>query len=87
LTLLLTLTVLFFAWPQLEGVVARSLRKWLMLALALFCLSPQLLWSTFKPPVFDLMAFPESVDYEFRDPEYAAELVRLNNDAEWVEVT
>jgi hypothetical protein len=56
-------------------------RKWLAMAIAIVCLLPFILWETFFPPPIDLTAYSETVDYEFRDPEYAAEFAELNQGA------
>jgi hypothetical protein len=54
-------------------------KRWLALGIALVCLLPMILWETFVPPPIDLTAFSDTVDYEFRNTEYAAEFASLNN--------
>jgi hypothetical protein len=49
------------------------------MGIALICLVPWLAWETVFPPPIDLTAFSETVDYEFRDPEYAEEFMELNH--------
>jgi hypothetical protein len=39
---------------------------------------PLILWNVFRPPPFDVTAFVESVDYDFRDSLYATEFAKLN---------
>jgi hypothetical protein len=39
---------------------------------------PLILWHIFLPPPFDVTAFVESVDYDFRDLSYAVEFAKLN---------
>jgi hypothetical protein len=56
----------------------RPLRKWIMLLAAIVVLAPFFVWELRNPPVFDLTAWPKSVDYEFRDPLYAAEFAHIN---------
>lgn len=76
----------FLVWPHVDEFVARPIRKWVAMAMMLVCLSPWLLWETFFPPSVDITAFSNSVDYEFRNAEYADEFAELNSDAEWVKV-
>ncbi len=54
------------------------LKKWLVLGIALLCLLPVVLWETFFPRPFDMTAFTNTVDYEFRDAAYAEEFAMLN---------
>ena len=72
--------------PYLEGFVPRSLRKWVAMALLLLCLSPWLLWEVLFPPAIDITAYSKSVDYEFRDSNYAHDFAELNQHAEWINV-
>lgn len=57
------------------------LEGWLMMGTALVCLLPWYLWEIFFPPPFDMTAYADSVDYEFRDAEYAEEFALLNKAA------
>jgi hypothetical protein len=86
LTLVVAAAFLFFVWPLLDDFVARPIRKWVAMGLIFVCLAPYFLWETFFPPSIDITAFPDNVDYEFRDEEYAHEFAALNGDAEWVKV-
>ncbi|MBL8794316.1 MAG: hypothetical protein JNM56_10460 [Planctomycetia bacterium] len=40
--------------------------------------SPWFLWQLFFPPPLDLTVYTDTVDYEFKDEEYAAEFAALN---------
>ncbi len=53
-------------------------KKWLMMGIAIIFMAPLFLWETFFPKAFDMTATSDSVDYEFRDVEYAAEFLLLN---------
>jgi hypothetical protein len=59
-----------------------ALKRWLGLGVVLACLTPVVLWETYFPRPIDLTAYAKTVDYEFRDPEYAAEFSALNRPAE-----
>lgn len=54
------------------------LKKWLAMLITLTCLLPYVLWEVVFPPAFDVTCFSETVDFEFRDPAYAAEFELLN---------
>lgn len=54
------------------------IKRWLMLGIVLACLLPVILWETWFPRPFDMTAFTDTVDYEFRDPDYAAEFAAMN---------
>ena len=56
------------------------------MGLILVCLAPYILWEMFFPPAIDITAYSESIDYEFRDPDYAFDFAELNDDAEWVRI-
>ena len=53
-------------------------RRPLALGIAVGSLFPYFMLEAFFPPVFDMTAMPKKVDYEFRDPAYAAEFESLN---------
>jgi len=53
-------------------------KRWFALGIALICLLPVILWEVFFPRPIDLTAYADTVDYEFRDPEYAEEFAELN---------
>lgn len=86
LTLAIGTAVMFLVWPYLDDFVARSLRKWVAMGLALASISPYIFWETFFPPSIDITAFSDSVEYEFRDSDYAHEFAALNRDAAWVKI-
>lgn len=78
--------IIFLVWPYVDDLVARSLRKWVVMALALLAISPWFLWEVFFPPSIDITAYSDSVDYEFRDSKYASDFASMNADAEWVKI-
>lgn len=87
LGLMVAVLFMIFVWPQLDDFVARSLRKWVALGLVMVCFSPYLLWESIFPPAIDITAFKDSVDYEFRDEDFAHEFAELNRHAKWVEIS
>lgn len=78
LTVALIFTAIVLIAPNFEGIT-RPLRKWLILGAVIVCLSPWFVLQMVFPPPIDLTAYTDSVEYEFRDPEYAAEFAALNN--------
>lgn len=87
MTFVIAAVFMIFLWPQVDDFVARSLRKWVALGLIIVCLSPYFLWEIIYPPAIDITAFKDSVDYEFRDADFAYEFAELNSDAEWVRIS
>ncbi|KAA5538019.1 hypothetical protein FYK55_27770 [Roseiconus nitratireducens] len=87
LTLLVAGMFMTFVWPHVDDFVAHALRKWVALGLILICLTPYIFWEIVFPPAIDITAYKNSVDYEFRDPEYAFEFADLNADADWVRIS
>ena len=75
---------MFFVWPRVAHFVPEAISQWVAVGLILFTLLPFFLFSIFKPPAFDITAYPDSVDYEFRCADYAKSFAELNEDAEWV---
>ncbi len=67
---------------QIMGSYQGPLKKWLAFLVTLVCISPYLLWDVFFPPVFDMTCYSKTVDYEFRDSDYAFEFHMMNEDAE-----
>jgi hypothetical protein len=57
---------------------AKLAQKWLILPVALACYLPVWLWETFVPKPIALTAYADTVDYEFRDADYAREFAELN---------
>jgi hypothetical protein len=60
------------------GVNRGPFRKPILLGITLLGMIPFFAWEAWFPPAFDLTAFNKTVDYEFRDPDYAAEFAGLN---------
>lgn len=56
-------------------------KKWIAMGIALVCVAPAVVWQIFFPPPVDLTAYSKTVDYEFRDPQYALEFAVLNRSA------
>ena len=65
----------------LLGSTRGPLKRWLAMGIVLACLLPYSAWETFSPPPIDLTAYADTVDYEFRDEEYADEFLALNRHA------
>ncbi|MEO1998678.1 MAG: hypothetical protein ABGZ17_25820 [Planctomycetaceae bacterium] len=84
--MMIALLFLFFVWPNLDDAVRPALRKWVAMALILVCAAPWFFWEVFFPPSIDITAYSESVDYEFRDSDYAHDFADLNSDAKWVKI-
>ena len=53
----------------------------ILFVICLLCLVPLVAWRMFHPLPFDITAFSDTVDYEFRDRAYAEEFAALNQDA------
>jgi hypothetical protein len=83
----LAAVVIFLIWPHIDGFVPRPLRRWAAMLFTLVCLAPWFLWEAFVPPAVDITAYASSIDYKFRDPQYAADFAELNSDAAWVNVS
>ncbi len=86
-TIVITIAFLAFVWPHFDDLVSRPFRKWVAMGAILLCLSPYFLWATFFPPAIDFTAYSSSIDYEFKNADYAYEFAELNEDAEWVKVS
>ena len=74
-------------WPLVPADIPRAIRKLIFLGLFFLCASPILILQVFFPPPFDITAYKDSVDYEFRDEELAFEFAELNEDADWVKIS
>ena len=85
-TLVLVTVCLVLLWPLVSKLVPLAFRRWFIAIFAMICILPQIVWEIVFPPAFDFTAFKKSVDYEFRDVDYAAEFAALNNHAEWVKL-
>ena len=53
-------------------------RKHLLVAVAIACCLPAILWEVFRPPAVGLTARSDTVDYEFRDFAYASDFAAAN---------
>ena len=53
-------------------------KRWALVGIALVCVLPWILWESAFPPAFDMTAYTNTVDYEFRDAAYADEFASLN---------
>jgi hypothetical protein len=53
-------------------------RKHLACAIVLVCCLPLIFWETFRPPAIDLTVGPNSIDYEFRNKQYAEAFAASN---------
>lgn len=62
----------------LLGSYRGPFKRWLALGIALGCLLPWFIWQSLFPPPIDLTAYSDTVQYEFRDADYADEFVSLN---------
>ncbi len=76
--LILAFVVLAIIAPLITPHVPASSRKWVMMIALLVCMSPFFVWETFFPPAFEMTAFSDTVDYEFRDEDYAIQFQLLN---------
>ncbi len=65
------------AFYVLHGVQGGWKRP-VMVGIVIVSLLPLCLWELLTPRPIDLTAYSETVDYEFRDPAYAAEFAALN---------
>ncbi len=86
MTISIAVAALWLVWPHWKDSVPRGLRKWAMMGLAILCLLPQIVFEVFFAKPFDVTAYADSVDYEFKSKDYAVEFASLNYDAAWVKV-
>ena len=86
ITIGLIVVAFWFLWPLVSDQLPRTARKWIMMGLALLCLAPQIFYEVYFPQPFDITAYSDSVDYEFRDEDMAYEFADLNEDATWVKI-
>ena len=75
-----------YLWPLVSDQLPRTARNWIMMGLGLLCLTPQIIYEVFFPHPFDITAYSNSVDYEFRDEDMAYEFAELNDHAAWVKI-
>ena len=76
--ILIATIILFIIGPLVTPHVPASMRKWALMISLLVCLSPFFLWETLFPPAFELTAYSDTVDYEFRNETYAVHFGLLN---------
>jgi hypothetical protein len=62
----------------LGSSLRKPFRRWVGLGVALLCMLPWFVWELVFPRPIDLTAFAHSVNYEFRDEDYAEEFAELN---------
>ena len=86
-TFAVAILFMIYLWPHVEDFVARPIRKWVAMGLILLCLMPHFLWELLWPPAIDITAYKDSVDFGFRDADYAYDFADLNDDAEWVKIS
>ena len=60
------------------GSLRGPIKRWLGLGIALLCMVPWFAWELIFPRPIDLTAYSDTVDYEFRDADYAQEFAELN---------
>lgn len=63
-----------YPWAKWFGVA----RQYVGVALACLVLLPYFVWEALFPPPFDITAYSDRIEYEFKDPVYAAEFAELN---------
>jgi hypothetical protein len=80
-TLGLAFLIFWFLDPILAAHVPRALRKWALVGSAFLCLLPLFAFQVYFPQAFDITAYGDNVDYEFRNAWYALEFASLNTDA------
>lgn len=78
----LVTALIFVIGPYVQSAVPAPMFKWTVLAASLICLSPFIFGEIIFPPPFELTAYSNSVDYEFRDETYAIRFQLLNQQDE-----
>jgi len=73
-------------WPQVKDFVPETLRRLTTVGLILITLLPLFLLCIFHPSAFDITAFHDSVDHEFRRSDYANSFAELNEEAKGVTI-
>ena len=69
--------VMIFPWVQSLDL-GRQWSRLIVLAAVLLGWLPYIVWSVFRPPLFDLTVRAELVEYEFASEEYARRFVEAN---------
>ena len=77
---------MWLVWPSLEHAVPLAARRWVAVGCMLVCCLPLFIYEVFFPQPFDVTPYSESVDYEFRDEQYAIEFGMMNLDADWIKM-
>lgn len=62
----------------LGGLPSGPFRKWIVMGVTLVLLVPFLIWQATHPPVVDITAYSDRIEYEFVDREYASAFAELN---------
>ncbi len=71
-----------FAMPLAKSCgFARGTTKVLGLAFVFVGLLPYVLWSIFRPPLFDITVWKDHIDYEFGYRPYAVDFLHANEEA------
>lgn len=78
---IIVVVLVLFLYPKVQAWVPRPWDRWAAVGLIIACISPLAFWEVLFPPVFDVTAKGDTVDYEFRDPAYAVEFANLNGRA------
>ena len=86
ITIIVGLAVLFWIWPNIKDSIPPSVHRWAFGGICVLCLLPMLWLQVCYPPPFSIMAYSNSVDYQFRSMRYALEFVAWNKLAPWVKV-
>ncbi|MFN6401877.1 MAG: hypothetical protein ACK449_18465 [Planctomycetota bacterium] len=84
--LLLSFIFMWFVWPMVDDFVPKVAGKWVAVGMIMICALPFFIWQLIVPPCFDFTAYQQSIDYEFKDHDYAVEFANLNRHADWVKV-
>jgi hypothetical protein len=74
----LLLSVGILLWLVLTHGSKGPGRTWIGLGIILLCLLPGFVWEFFRPTALEITANPDTVDYQFRDPDYAIDFYLLN---------
>jgi hypothetical protein len=71
-------TVAIWLGPWIYDVAPKPVRRWLTLGALLVSLIPYFVWELLVPPPIELTAYSRTVDYEFKDRQYAGEFIMCN---------
>lgn len=84
--MILSVLVLFVIAPLISPHVAGPMRRWVLMIGLLLCLSPFFVWEFLFPPAFDMTAYSKTVDYEFKNEDYALKFETLNEEEPEIDV-